>query len=361
MEHTKAMNQYLNMKEQEKLDRDALVDALKYMKDSTLLVACNYVKYVPLSYLHEAPVQVPLTYDKNRFGKSIPESIMELLRKNVKVYNLVTRNGKMYVETEKKLTKGTGLWIEFPECNSMSGEFVQYCKPEIVKCDESTRTVVAKMSIPEQISQYEFDNWLEQSVNRACLQLYQETYKELVLASSMNTMYLTQSVLRAQLMTQETKTTSTRSKIANMALKLNVPVWENSKIQDIISIRTDYGESFRNFRVGLGGELLQLSGIKDEEQLRQKLQEATYKINEIYINQIDQEIRSLVKSFGFDAMITMASLISNVCAGQNNMLSAAGAMGAFYGVGSGMKDSLKLFSNIKTNPGFFLWKLSKRK
>ena len=358
---TKAMNQYLDIKDQEKLDRGALVDALKYMKDSTLLVACNYVKYVPISYLHEAPLQVPLTYDKDRFGKSIPESIMELLRKNVKVYNLVTKNGKMYVEMEKKLTKGTGLWIEFPECNSMSGEFVQYYRPEIVKCDDSTRTVVAKMTIPEQISQYEFDNWLDQSVNRACLQLYQDTYKELALASSMNTMYLTQSVLRAQLMAQEMETISTRSKIANMALKLDVPVLENSKIQDIISIRNDYGESFRNFRVGLGGELLQLSGIKDEEQLKQKLQEVTYEINEVYINQINREMSSLVKSFGFDVMVTMASLIANVYAGQNNMLSAAGAMGALYGIGSGMKDSLKLFSNIKTNPGFFLWKLNKRK
>lgn len=67
---------------------------------------------------------------------------------------------------------------------------------------------------------------------------------------------------------------------------------------------------------------------------------------------------SLIKSFGFDVTITMASLISNGWTGQNNMLSAVGAL---YGIGSGMKDTLKLVSGVRTNPGFFLWKLSKRK
>ena len=353
----KEMNKYLNMKNQESLDRNTLVEALRYMKDSAFLVVCNYVKYVPISYLHEAPAQVPLTYDKDRFGKSLPKPIMELLKKNVKVHNLVKKDGEMHVEMEKKLVKGTGLWIEFPECNSMSGEFVQYCESEIVKCDDVTREVLCKMSFPEEISQYEFDNWLEQSVNRACLQLYQDTYRELLLASSMNTMYLTQSVLRAQLMAQETEP-SIRSQITNMALKLEVPVLENSKIKDIISIRDNYGESFQNFRVELGKELLQLSGIKEEEQLRKKLLEITYEINEVYINKINREMSSLLKSFGFDVTITMASLISNGWTGQNNMLSAVGAL---YGIGSGMKDTLKLVSGVRTNPGFFLWKLSKRK
>ena len=67
---------------------------------------------------------------------------------------------------------------------------------------------------------------------------------------------------------------------------------------------------------------------------------------------------SLIKAFGFDVTITMASLISNGWTGQNNMLSAVGAL---YGIGSGMKDTLKLVSGVRTNPGFFLWKLSKRK
>ncbi|MCB5388547.1 hypothetical protein LIQ05_16375 [Blautia glucerasea] len=92
--------------------------------------------------------------------------------------------------------------------------------------------------------------------------------------------------------------------------------------------------------------------------MRKKKYEEHFCSNEVYINKINREMSSLLKSFGFDVTITMASLISNGWTGQNNMLSAVGAL---YGIGSGMKDTLKLVSGVRTNPGFFLWKLSKRK
>lgn len=109
---------------------------------------------------------------------------------------------------------------------------------------------------------------------------------------------LTQSTLKAQLLSKEMGKQSVDSQIANMALQLDVPVLENSKIGDIISIRNDYGESFANFRTELGEKLLHLSNIKDNEQLVNELQEVTYAINETYINQINRETRSLIRSLG---------------------------------------------------------------
>lgn len=82
--------------------------------------------------------------------------------------------------------------------------------------------------------------------------MYDETFQEVYLASRLNTMYLTQSTLKAQLLSKEMGKQSVDSHIANMALRLDVPVLENSKITDIISIRNDYGESFANFRTELG-------------------------------------------------------------------------------------------------------------
>lgn len=88
--------------------------------------------------------------------------------------------------------------------------------------------------------------------------MYDETFQEVYLASRLNTMYLTQSTLKAQLLSKEMGKQSVDSQIANMALRLDVPVLENSKITDIISIRNDYGESFANFRTELGEKLLHL-------------------------------------------------------------------------------------------------------
>ena len=78
--------------------------------------------------------------------------------------------------------------------------------------------------------------------------MYDETFQGVYLASRLNTMYLTQSTLKAQLLSKEMGKQSVDSQIANMALRLDVPVLEKSKIADIISIRNDYGESFANFR-----------------------------------------------------------------------------------------------------------------
>lgn len=72
---TKVMAEYYGMNSDNTIDREQLVAALKYMKESTILVVCNYVKYIPISYLHEAPMNVPITYDANNYSKSLPQPI----------------------------------------------------------------------------------------------------------------------------------------------------------------------------------------------------------------------------------------------------------------------------------------------
>lgn len=86
---TKVMAEYYGMNSDNTIDREQLVAALKYMKESTILVVCNYVKYIPISYLHEAPMNVPITYDANNYSKSLPQPIMDFLKKNVQVHNTV--------------------------------------------------------------------------------------------------------------------------------------------------------------------------------------------------------------------------------------------------------------------------------
>lgn len=201
-----------------------------------------------------------------------------------------------------------------------------------------------------------FNIWLDQSVNKACLHMYDETFQEVYLASRLNTMYLTQSTLKAQLLSKEIGKQSVDSQIANMALRLDVPVLENSKITDIISIRNDYGESFANFRTELGEKLLHLSNIKDNEQLENELQEVTYAINETYINQINRETRSIIRSLGIETTIATGSLLTNSMMSGNNMLSLIAASVAAIG---GIKDTIKLFGDVRERPGYFLWKLNK--
>ena len=298
---------------------DPLFELTEKKSNSTkvMAVVCNYVKYIPISYLHEAPMNVPITYDANNYSKSLPQPIMDFLKKNVQVHNTVRMDGGLRVELDKPLTRGTGLFIHFPDCGFRNGEIVQYQESEVVDFDENTRKATFRFFTPDNILQDTFNIWLDQSVNKACLHMYDETFQEVYLASRLNTMYLTQSTLKAQLLSKEMGKQSVDSQIANMALRLDVPVLENSKITDII--RNDYGESFANFRTELGEKLLHLSNIKDNEQLENELQEVTYAINETYINQINRETRSIIRSLGIETTIATGSLLTNSMMSGNNM------------------------------------------
>ena len=96
--------------------------------------------------------------------------------------------------------------------------------------------------------------------------------------------------------------------------------------------------------------------IKDNEQLENELQEVTYAINETYINQINRETRSIIRSLGIETTIATGSLLTNSMMSGNNMLSLIAASVAAIG---GIKDTVKLFGDVRERPGYFLWKLNK--
>ena len=356
---TEVMAQFYGMKT-EGVDRKRLADALRYMKQHTSLVVCDFVKFIPISFLHEAPKEVPIMYDKDNYKNALPQNVMNFLIEHIDVRNTyINPNGGLRVELEKPLEKGTGLYIHFPECSFNSGEIVQYQTSEIVEFNEKTGEALFRLSIPDSISNEEFSIWLNQSVNKACKHLYEETYQEFFFASRMNTMYLTQSSLKANLISMDFETSnSIQSKIANMALKVNVPVFQNMDISRIIDIRNNYGESFAVFRSKLGERLLQISNIQDVNQLENELAAVTYQINDRYVTEIKTEIKSLIRSIGIDAVIATGALITNNIMSGNNMISVvAGAIAAADGV----KDSIKLVGDIRNRPGYFLWKMSNDK
>lgn len=99
-----------------------------------------------------------------------------------------------------------------------------------------------------------------------------------------------------------------------------------------------------------------MSNIKDNEQLENELQEVTYAINETYINQINRETRSIIRSLGIETTIATGSLLTNSMMSGNNMLSLIAASVAAIG---GIKDTVKLFGDVRERPGYFLWKLNK--
>lgn len=59
------------------------------MKKSMQLAICNFVKFVPISYLHEVTLNIPITYDKDQFQNALSKKVMNFLKKHVDVRKIV--------------------------------------------------------------------------------------------------------------------------------------------------------------------------------------------------------------------------------------------------------------------------------
>lgn len=354
-EMTNVMSQYMGMKKRDSIDKMELAKALKYMKQITGLIVCNFVKFVPISILHEAPKNVPIRFDQNNFDNCLPTEIMKFLRQHIKVCNTEPSENGLRICMEEPLKKGTGLYINFPECPERMGEVVCYMNLKSVAERNTNGKFLVAFGNASEITDAEFSAWLNQSINVASQKLCDETFQELYFAQRLNSMYMTKSQFKADLLAKGIEDNSSQSKIANLALKLDVPVFHGVSLEDIIQIRQNYGRSFANFRSELGSKLIQLNGIKNDETLKTELDAISYEISETYINSIGREIRSLKRSIGTEAAILTGTLWSSYATGGLTLIGAAAAAVA------GMKDSNKLLGDVRENPGYFLWKIDKKK
>ena len=361
---SKAMIQYMGMKQHKDIDRSVLIKILKYMKRNTPFIVCDFIKFIPTSLVHEAPKDIPIVYDQHGFRDALPENLMLLLKDKIDVRNIKHEDGQLLVTLEEPLKKDTMLYLYFPEIESHNGEIVAFQKMEKISDVDENGFFHARFYIPNTITDFEFEPWLEQSRNRAAIQLFNETVKEYAFASGFNSMYLTGSELKAQILSSLWDN-SVRADIANLAMKINLPIIEKADLSTILAIREKYGESFKNFRVTLGNELIKLRGIDDIEKLKIQLNELSYQIEETNINAIDQEMKKIITSIKIDGGIITGSLLTSYIASNDgsiasSALSALGIISGLFVLAKETSGSLKELANIKDRPEFFLWKLEKK-
>lgn len=349
-ESTKVMAELYGMSRDDSIDREQLSSAVKYMKKVTPLIACDFIKFIPSSLLHEAPKEIPIRFDPNGFRDSLPSELMEYLRSKIDVKN-IGEHGRVFLE--RPLQIGTGLYLFFPE--------IPYRHGEIAMFQNATPTgkvkkgkVEFKFERATSISESEFDVWLEQSKNSACLQLCKEISADILYARELNSMYMTSSPFKASILSKDSQNESAKSKIANLSMNINLPVFDGVSIDTIVNIRTKYGESFSNFRTELGQKLVGLS-TTDEGNLRNELNNISYEINEIYVNNINKEVRSFKRHLGVDTAIVAGSLVSSYISGGMTLASAALA------AADGLKEYVSNGADLKERSGYFLWKVDKTK
>ncbi len=349
-----ALNEYLNLDYSTKLDRIKIVDAIKYMKGKTELTVRKFIVYFPISQLHERDKELPLKYSKTAFSDILSENIMEFFYDRAIVSNVAIENGKFKVYPNEKLKVGTAICVDFDKDDLSRSGLFQYMKSEIVELNEKTGRYISRNFVPDNISVMEFNHWVHQSVNQTAIKVYDDVFKEQVLARELDCMYLTSSQLVANLLKVSVPQNSINAELANLGLQFQLPVIHNISLEDIIRIRYDNGEAFHNFRNELNARLLELRGVDDSDELIRRIENISYQMNEIQVNDVDKEIRKLRKMLGLDTVILTGSLITGFLSGGIGLMGAAGAVlkgGIDYG---------KYKIDTRENNSYFLWKLNKK-
>lgn len=348
------MSKLMGVNPNSEVDRIRLARNTKYMKWTTPLVATQFVKYVPISLIHEPPKELPILYSSDNFSSELSEDLYTFFYEKAKVSNVIIKDGIMSYKENDKLSIGSTIAIDFDRENIRKGHIYQFMENKTCNFDEKTGRFEIMQYIPDSISSEDFESWVTHSINRAAITEFETTLNEAILAKKLKCMYMAKSQFTSDLLSQTIAKSSVDSDLANLSMKLDLPILNEISVDDLVSIRTDSGEAFYNFRSELNSKLLNLRGLTDKDELQRKIENISYEMNQIQVNEVKKEYRKIVKSLGVDSVALTGSLVTSFFTGGLTLIGAAGALA------KGVVDYTKYLNVVKENNGYFLWKLNRQ-
>lgn len=344
--------EYIGIQKSQSFNREKLVDVINYIKCISPMIEIKFIIMIPISLLHEAPKEIPINYSETAFSDIIPTPILKYYQSIAKVFNVERNNHQLVVKKGDALKLGTSICVDFPDDMKSSSCIYQYMIQEIIEYNNKTGEAKIRMSIPSSIDDITFNAWVKQSINQAANNHFSSKFSELAFAKKMGCMYLTRSSLTAEVLHMAFEDSTKESELANMAMKLDLPVVDQLPLLDIIDIRNNYGEAFHNFRNELNSKLIGLDSIDDPDELKRQLNKMAYELSVVQIEDVKKEYRKISRTLKLDLLACTGSLIASFVTGG---LTAVGAAAAFI---KGISDIAKYYTNVNEHNGLFLWKLS---
>lgn len=347
----RVMNAYMGLEKPE-MDRGRLVEALRYLRWLTPMVAANYVKLLPVSYLFEPPAQLPLYASDNYFADVLPNDVMTFFRNRAVVRPLEKTPEGLRILDNLGLCRH--ICVDFEGHDDSEASAYLLLAPEFTRIDERTRTFEALMTLPEEPpSQEEFEVWVQQSVHQAAKKLHDRIFEEVYLSNQCNAQYLTPSRFVLDLLQFDRSGQSIETNSANLLLQFALPAFTDVDPIKLMSVRRDNGEAFQAFRSELDRHFRELRNEQDELKLRMQVENALHELTEIQLRAVKAKFRELTRSAFLNAAVMVGSLVSSI----NTSGMSLGA--AWLAAANGVKLYTEYRSSVHQNPAFFLWKVLK--
>lgn len=146
--------------------------------------------------------------------------------------------------------------------------------------------------------------------------------------------------------------------IGRLALRLELPVIQSVSVPDLVHVRAECYEAFRDFRVVLRQLLAGLRDIGDPVRFAHALEDIQREVMEQQVREVDKELRRVKRTMKNDAMLAVAGVTAALYAGPTTPL------GLLLYATSARKvaDVISAVLNVRGPvelPGYFLWKLAR--
>ena len=351
-EVSRIASEYLGFKEKT-LNKSELAKTCAFLKKITPMIVADYVKILPRSYHFEAPATLTINLPKNYYNDILPKEILGYFYKHANVRSMLREDKGWRIEDT--LYPCRGINIDFADYNAERTFIYHLWEMIIDSVNEEDGTAKFRQILPDTPPEINyFRAWVTQSLNSSSKAVFDKVYMENIIASELNATYLCDNIFTANLLTthfgaKESIQTHTTTELLNMEL----PFISDIKLDKLMDIRMHEEDVFINFRLELEKHFRELRGITDPEELKRAKENIMHELNEVQVNKINQQMKSIARNMKIDAALMTGGLVAAAQTGGLSLIASAIA------VGKGYKDFKDYQDKVKQNPSYLLWKVQK--
>ena len=338
------------------VDREGVAQAVRTLKSLTPMIAADYVKVLPFSYLFEPPTKVPIHWPASI--EDGPEAI-RWLRQHATIHPVESsESGLRILPAKPNLAPREKIVVQF--AGGIGGvRLYQYSSVQLDPArpieDEQRLPIVIQRQRP---SRRMFNAWVTQSVDRAAQDFYNECATQARIASDLQAAQMTGAPLEFELLQRAYGVRrNLQTDVANTLMRMELPFLGGLDNAAIMSVRQDYGESFANFRIELEKQLRGFGMMTDEAAIAAKVREVAHELGTVQVQHLRSELKSVTEkaifapAFTGIAGLALSALLGNL---------APGIAGGMTALGQAVSAIAERRATRRKHPAFFLWEAMRR-
>ena len=325
------------------------------MKTLTPMVAANFLKFSPISLSHEPPEKIPIRYSKTLFAEGIPPKLRPLFQERVRVHPLQkTDHGTWAYREGDALVPGRGICLEFEGLDRLY--MYHLFATKLHSMDEESGMVRMINWIPDEPpTPEEFATWVNQSINQAAQDILRHAITDTAHAHLSKSFVCTDSPLIGELLAHRPGSVDLKTELANLTLRLELPLLSQVSVSDLMKVRLDSGEAFASFRTALERELRSVRSINDPSDRERRLEEIRHEFEEVQLRDVRRAAARIRREFLGEGVLAFASVAAVLQSGEATVLGLTAAAISSY------HTSMRYLHELRAHPAYFLWRLTGRR